>query len=49
VAPVVDFEFAKWEKLLAIYFDGAFLTTRKFRVRTNEAIVPYPEAAKGNF
>src|SRR5262249_1061127 len=28
VAPVVDFEFAKWRKLLAIHLDGAFLTTR---------------------
>ena len=28
VAPVVDFEFAKWKKMLAIHLDGAFLTTR---------------------
>jgi 3-hydroxybutyrate dehydrogenase len=28
VAPVVDFEFASWKKLLAIHLDGAFLTTR---------------------
>ena len=28
VAPVVDFEFAKWKKLLSIHLDGAFLTTR---------------------
>ena len=28
VAPVVDFEFAKWKRLLAIHLDGAFLTTR---------------------
>ena len=28
VAPIVDFEFAKWKKLLAIHLDGAFLTTR---------------------
>jgi 3-hydroxybutyrate dehydrogenase len=28
VAPVVDFEFAKWRKVLAIHLDGAFLTTR---------------------
>ena len=28
VAPLVDFEFAKWRKLLAIHLDGAFLTTR---------------------
>ena len=28
VAPVVDFDFAKWKKLLAIHLDGAFLTTR---------------------
>jgi len=28
VAPLVDFEFASWKKLLAIHLDGAFLTTR---------------------
>jgi 3-hydroxybutyrate dehydrogenase len=28
VAPVVDFEFSKWKKLMAIHLDGAFLTTR---------------------
>jgi 3-hydroxybutyrate dehydrogenase len=28
VAPVVDFEFAKWKRVLAIHLDGAFLTTR---------------------
>lgn len=28
VAPVVDFEFAKWRTMLAIHLDGAFLTTR---------------------
>ena len=28
VAPIVDFEFVKWKKLLAIHLDGAFLTTR---------------------
>jgi 3-hydroxybutyrate dehydrogenase len=28
VAPLVDFEFAKWKQLLAIHLDGAFLTTR---------------------
>ena len=28
VAPVVDFEFDKWKRLLAIHLDGAFLTTR---------------------
>jgi 3-hydroxybutyrate dehydrogenase len=28
VGPLVDFEFAKWKKLLAIHLDGAFLTTR---------------------
>lgn len=28
VAPVVEFEFAKWKKLMAIHLDGAFLTTR---------------------
>src|SRR5215813_10049269 len=28
VAPLVEFEFAKWKKLMAIHLDGAFLTTR---------------------
>jgi 3-hydroxybutyrate dehydrogenase len=28
VSPVVEFEFAKWKKMLAIHLDGAFLTTR---------------------
>lgn len=28
VAPIVDFEYAKWQKLLSIHLDGAFLTTR---------------------
>jgi 3-hydroxybutyrate dehydrogenase len=28
VDPIVDFEFARWKKLLAIHLDGAFLTTR---------------------
>ena len=28
VAPLVDFEFSKWKRLLAIHLDGAFLTTR---------------------
>ena len=28
VAPVKDFEFAKWKQMLAIHLDGAFLTTR---------------------
>jgi 3-hydroxybutyrate dehydrogenase len=28
VAPLVDFEYAKWKKLMAIHLDGAFLTTR---------------------
>ena len=28
VDPLVDFEFAKWKKLLSIHLDGAFLTTR---------------------
>jgi 3-hydroxybutyrate dehydrogenase len=28
VAPIVDFEFEKWKRLLAIHLDGAFLTTR---------------------
>ncbi|CAH2407405.1 3-hydroxybutyrate dehydrogenase [Mesorhizobium ventifaucium] len=28
VAPIVEFEFEKWKKLLSIHLDGAFLTTR---------------------
>ena len=28
VAPIVEFEFAKWKQLVAIHLDGAFLTTR---------------------
>jgi len=28
VAPIVEFEFEKWKKMLAIHLDGAFLTTR---------------------
>jgi 3-hydroxybutyrate dehydrogenase len=28
VSPIVDFEFAKWKRLLSIHLDGAFLTTR---------------------
>ena len=28
VAPIDQFEFAKWKQLLAIHLDGAFLTTR---------------------
>jgi 3-hydroxybutyrate dehydrogenase len=28
VAPLVEFEFAKWKQLLGIHLDGAFLTTR---------------------
>ena len=28
VAPLDEFEFAKWKQLLAIHLDGAFLTTR---------------------
>src|SRR5215510_7615443 len=28
VAPLVEFDFAKWKKLLSIHLDGAFLTTR---------------------
>jgi 3-hydroxybutyrate dehydrogenase len=33
VAPLVEFEFAKWKKLLAIQLDGAFLTTRVAALR----------------
>ena len=28
VAPIVEFEFAKWKQMLAVHLDGAFLTTR---------------------
>jgi 3-hydroxybutyrate dehydrogenase len=28
VAPLEDFDFAKWKQMLAIHLDGAFLTTR---------------------
>ena len=28
VAPLVEFEFAKWKKLLSVHLDGSFLTTR---------------------
>ena len=28
VAPIEDFDFAKWKQMLAIHLDGAFLTTR---------------------
>jgi 3-hydroxybutyrate dehydrogenase len=28
VSPVVDLPFADWKRLLAIYLDGAFLTTK---------------------
>ena len=28
VAPIVEFEFDKWKKLMAVHVDGAFLTTR---------------------
>jgi 3-hydroxybutyrate dehydrogenase len=28
VAPIVEFEFAKWKTMMAIHLDGAFLTTR---------------------
>ncbi|MGO4816210.1 SDR family NAD(P)-dependent oxidoreductase, partial [Cupriavidus sp. 2MCAB6] len=28
VAPLVDFEFANWKKLMSVHLDGAFLTTR---------------------
>jgi 3-hydroxybutyrate dehydrogenase len=27
-SPVVDLDFAKWKRMLAIHLDGAFLTTR---------------------
>jgi 3-hydroxybutyrate dehydrogenase len=28
VAPLLEFDFAKWKRMLAIHLDGAFLTTR---------------------
>jgi 3-hydroxybutyrate dehydrogenase len=28
VAPIVDFAFAEWKRLMAVHLDGAFLTTR---------------------
>lgn len=28
VAPIVEFDFAKWKKLIAVHLDGAFLATR---------------------
>jgi 3-hydroxybutyrate dehydrogenase len=28
VAPVVEFDFAKWKRMIAIHLDGAFLTPR---------------------
>nr|WP_294556936.1 3-hydroxybutyrate dehydrogenase [uncultured Rhodopila sp.] len=28
VAPIVEFDFAQWKKMIAIHLDGAFLTTR---------------------
>src|SRR4051812_11746936 len=28
VAPIEEFDFAKWKQMLAIHLDGAFLTTR---------------------
>jgi 3-hydroxybutyrate dehydrogenase len=28
VAPIVDYDYGKWKKMLAIHLDGAFLTTR---------------------
>ena len=43
VAPVADFEFAGWKKLLAIHLDGAFLTTRaalrQMYVQTSGSII----------
>jgi 3-hydroxybutyrate dehydrogenase len=33
VAPLDEFEFAKWKQMLAIHLDGAFLTTRAARRR----------------
>jgi 3-hydroxybutyrate dehydrogenase len=44
VAPIVDFEFAKWKKMLAIHLDGAFLGTRaalRQMYRQNSGIIIY--------
>ena len=39
VAPLDEFEFASWKKLLAIHLDGAFLTTRRcFGACTSRAL-----------
>jgi 3-hydroxybutyrate dehydrogenase len=39
VAPLVDFDFAKWKRLLSIHLDGAFLTTRATLRQMFEAII----------
>src|SRR3954469_20691244 len=44
VAPLDEFEFASWKKLLAIHLDGAFLTTRAvlqrmYKQRTGGSII----------
>ena len=45
VDPIVDFEFAKWKKLLAIHLDGAFLTTRAaLRQMYRRSCGPHPQA-----
>jgi len=44
VAPLDQFEFAKWKKLLAIHLDGAFLTTKacvKHMYRQNSGALIY--------
>jgi 3-hydroxybutyrate dehydrogenase len=44
VAPVVDFDYAKWKLLMAIHLDGAFLTTRaalRHMYRQNSGSVIY--------
>jgi 3-hydroxybutyrate dehydrogenase len=44
VAPVVEFDYARWKQLMAIHLDGAFLTTRaalRHMYRQNEGAVIY--------
>ena len=39
VAPLDEFEFASWKKLMAIHLDGAFLTTRAVKQGTGGSII----------
>lgn len=44
IAPVDQFEFAKWKQLIAIHLDGAFLTTRaalKYMYQQNSGSIIY--------